>query len=272
MKKELKYSMVFIVTVLLLTWALTLLIFSSPKSVQAFPLIMLIPAVVGITINSIRYKSIKLVFRPITTRINIKSVLFSLLYPVLFIGLVAIVVSITGIATFNSDKLSGLTNLPSVGLIISGLILTFGEEYGWRGFLLKELATAKGKIYGAIVVGIVWALWHGPAVYCLANQAHMANPLMIAIIQMGAVFVFSIPFAYSYFLTNNIFPPMIFHFVWNFYNPMVLGDIYRNQPGIMEGNMIYINGEGLAGIILGLFFIAWYIYQEKKNPTTNLAG
>jgi len=271
MKKEIKYSMVFIVIVLTLTWTLTLLIFSNPKTAQAFPLIMFIPAIVGITINSIRYKSIKLVFSPITTRINIKSILFSLLYPVLFIGLVAILVSLTGIAKFNSDKLSSLTSFPSIGVIISGFLLIFGEEYGWRGFLLKELATAKGKIYSAIVVGIVWALWHGPAVYNLANQANMENPLLIAIIQMGAVFVFSIPFAYSYFLTNNIFPPMLFHFVWNFYNPIVLGNIYRNQPGIIEGNMIYINGEGLAGIVLGLLFIIWYIYHSKKNSITNIA-
>ena len=33
----------------------------------------------------------------------------------------------------------------------------FGEEYGWRGFLLQELAEAKGKISGVIVVGVVYS-------------------------------------------------------------------------------------------------------------------
>ena len=73
------------------------------------------------------------------------------------------------------------------------------------------------------------------------------------------------PFAYSYFLTENIIPPMLFHFMWNFYNPIVLGDIYQNQPGIMTGNMIYINGEGLAGIILGSIFLIWFIIHNKRN-------
>ncbi|RZT95741.1 CAAX prenyl protease-like protein [Ancylomarina subtilis] len=272
MKKEIKYSVIFIVIVLILSWSLTMFFFSKPETVQLFPLVMFIPAIVGIIINSIRYKSFKLVFKPITTRINLKSILFSLIYPLLFIGLVAIVLSLTGIGKFNSDKLSELSNFPSIEMIIIGFLLMFGEEYGWRGFLLKELATAKGKIYSAIVVGIVWALWHGPVVFGLANQTNMENPLLISVIQMGAVFVFSLPFAYSYFLTNNILPPMIFHFVWNFYNPMILGNIYQNQPGIIEGNMIYINGEGLAGIIFGSIFIIWYINTFKKSSIKSITS
>jgi len=65
---------------------------------------------------------------------------------------------------------------------------------------------------------------------------------------------------------------MLFHFVWNFYNPIVLGNIYQNQPGILEGNMVFINGEGLAGIILGLFFIIWYINKFKRKPINGFVG
>jgi membrane protease YdiL (CAAX protease family) len=270
--KEIKYSVIFIVIVLTITWSLTLLIFSKPETVQLFPLCMFIPGIIGIIINSIRYKSIRLVFKPITTRINIKSILFSIIFPLLFIGFVAIVVSLTGIAKFNSEKLSDLINFPTIGAIIIGFLLIFGEEYGWRGFLLKEIASFKGKIKSVVIVGIVWALWHGPIVYGLANHTNMENPLLLSVIQMGAVFVLSLPFAYSYFLTNNIFPPMLFHFVWNFYNPVVLGNIYHNKPGIIEGNMIYINGEGLAGIILGLLFMFWFIKQFKKKAINNIVG
>lgn len=272
MKTEIKYSLIFIFLVLALSWGTALLLFSNPKTIELFPLGMLIPAIVGIILNSIQHKSIKKVFKPITTRLNIKSILFSIIYPLLFIGMVAVIVSLTGIAKFNSDKLSDLATFPSIATIIIGFFLMFGEEYGWRGFLLKKLATVKGKIYSAIIVGIVWALWHGPIVYGLAIHTNMENPLLLSLIQMGAVFVFSIPFAYSYFLTNNILPPMIFHFVWNFYNPMVLGNIYRNQSGIIEGNMLYINGEGLAGIVLGLAFIIWYINKYKKEPSHSITA
>ena len=272
MKTEIKYSLIFIVLVLVISWSITLFLFSNSETIELFPLVMLIPAIVGIILNSVQHRSIKKVFKPITTRINLKSILFSVFYPLLFIGLVAVIVSLTGIASFNSDKLSTLATFPGIAAIIIGFVLMFGEEYGWRGFLLKELATVKGKIYSAIIVGIVWALWHGPIVYGLANHTNMENPILLTVIQMGAVFVFSIPFAYSYFLTNNILPPMIFHFIWNFYNPMVLGNIYENKSGIIEGNLIYINGEGLAGIVLGLVFIVWYINKYKKEPSHSITA
>lgn len=265
MVKELKYSVIFIVIVLLLTWSFSLFVFSKPETIELYLLVMFIPALVAIVINSIRYKSIKLVFKPIISKVNLKSVLFSIVYPLLFIGSLGFALSITGLAVFNNSKMSELTQVPSIVVIIIGLLLLFGEEYGWRGFLLKELATTKGKVFSAMVVGVVWALWHAPIIYGLSKHYNIETPLLLTIVQMGAVFVLSIPFAYSYFSTNNILPPMIFHFVWNLYNPIVLGNIYQNKSGIVEGNMVYINGEGLAGIILGLLFVIWYIYKFKKT-------
>ncbi len=264
-KPDLKYSMFFIVIILIINYCFALYIFSSPETVGLFSIVMFFPAIVAIVLNSIRYRSIKSVFKPITTKINFKSILFSIFYPLFFIGIVAVSVSLIGLAELKKDKLSNLTELPSVEILIIGFLLMFGEEYGWRGFLLKQLSEAKGKIFGAMVVGIVWAFWHAPIVYGLAKSTNMENPILLTMIQMGAVFVFSIPFAYSYFLTNNIVPPMLFHFVWNYYNPIVLGNIYRNRPGIVVGNLIYINGEGLAGIILGSLFLIWFIVRTKKR-------
>jgi uncharacterized protein len=40
-----------------------------------------------------------------------------------------------------------------------------GEEFGWRGFLLPSLAPALGLIPSAIVIGLIWGVWHLPADY-----------------------------------------------------------------------------------------------------------
>ena len=82
---------------------------------------------------------------------------------------------------------------------------------------------------------------------------------------MLAVFIFSMLFAHSYFMSDNILPPMIFHFVWNLFNSMVLGNIYGNTSGIMEGNILLINGEAIAGVILGLIFLIWYIFKYRSK-------
>ena len=270
MKKEIKYSVLFILITLLTSYAYALFVFANPKNLQFFTFIMLVPATVGIILNFIRYRSFRIVFRPLFHKFNLKSILFAIFYPVAFIILLALILSVTGVANCNQGKLDDLFNINFqvryIFFFIGSFIFTFGEEYGWRGFLLKDLAEIKGRVFATLVVGVVWALYHAPYIYGLASVAHMDHPFLLMIIQMGAVFVFSIPFAYSYFISNSIVPPILFHIVWNTFNPLVLGNVYRNTQGIMEGNLLYINGEGLAGLVFGLILMVWFINQFNKFP------
>ena len=58
--------------------------------------------------------------------------------------------------------------------------------------------------------------------------------------------------AYLFLRTGSILPAMAFHYVWNYLNPIVLGNVYRNRPGIVEGNILLINGEGVLGTLVGV--------------------
>ena len=37
-----------------------------------------------------------------------------------------------------------------------------GEELGWRGFLLPEFQKRFPNLKSAIIIGIVWFIWHIP--------------------------------------------------------------------------------------------------------------
>lgn len=39
----------------------------------------------------------------------------------------------------------------------------WGEETGWRGFALPRLLTRFSPLTAAIVLGVIWAVWHAPA-------------------------------------------------------------------------------------------------------------
>jgi len=41
----------------------------------------------------------------------------------------------------------------------------FGEELGWRGFALPRLLKLMHPLYAAILLGLIWGLWHLPAFF-----------------------------------------------------------------------------------------------------------
>ena len=49
-----------------------------------------------------------------------------------------------------------------VGPTING-VFGFGEEYGWRGYLLPKLMPL-GRVRAYLLVGAIWGLWHAPLV------------------------------------------------------------------------------------------------------------
>lgn len=49
--------------------------------------------------------------------------------------------------------------------LIWPVMAALGEELGWRGFLFPRLVPRLGLVGAAIVVGLIWGLWHLPADY-----------------------------------------------------------------------------------------------------------
>jgi hypothetical protein len=42
-------------------------------------------------------------------------------------------------------------------------LFAFGEEWGWRGFLLPRLMPL-GKLKAYLILGVIWGLWHAPMI------------------------------------------------------------------------------------------------------------
>ncbi len=58
---------------------------------------------------------------------------------------------------------------------ILAIVIAFGEEYGWRGYLQTELFKL-GRIRGVLVLGVLWGAWHWPLI--LMGYNYPGHPLL----------------------------------------------------------------------------------------------
>jgi uncharacterized protein len=266
----------YILIILLSTWIFAFLIFLKPSvGLSLFGVVMFFPAIVALIFNRfIHKKSVKSMFSCVFIIPNLRSMVFSIGYPLIFVVICGIIAFITGLGYFNSGN-STFTYIiiSSIIVILVNLIFVFGEEYGWRGYLLPKLTIATGKTRGTMILGVVWALYHFPLVYFLAKATGIGNPLLIATIQALGVFFIAFAFSYSYYLSNGSLIPVLFlHSTWNTINVLILGDIYTNKSGIIAGNIPIINGEGVLGLILSGILVLWFIHQfnNSEKYTNNI--
>jgi uncharacterized protein len=47
---------------------------------------------------------------------------------------------------------------------IANSLATFGEEFGWRGYLLPKLMPLGGR-KAMVLIGIIWGIWHWPVIF-----------------------------------------------------------------------------------------------------------
>jgi len=82
-----------------------------------------------------------------------------------------------------------------LGAVVVALIISLGEEVGWRGYALPRLADTVGRVRGSLILGVIWAIWHIPMFIGLAVPLD-TFPLMLGYFAAG-----SIVFSWLYFRT-----------------------------------------------------------------------
>jgi len=127
-----------------------------------------------------------------------------------------------------------------------GLLRSFGEELGWRGFLFPELHRMTSFTTASLISGVVWALFHLPVI--LFSDYHSGAPKAFAVV------VFFISTIAHTFVINwlrakggSMWPAVLLHashnlFVGYVYDPLMvrysLTDFFVTEFGL---GMLVIN-------------------------------
>lgn len=71
-------------------------------------------------------------------------------------------------------------NWPFAAVLAAVILVNgFGEETGWRGFLLERLLPKQGRVRATLVVALAWAFWHLPLFWLNTGMSTMKGPVMI---------------------------------------------------------------------------------------------
>jgi membrane protease YdiL (CAAX protease family) len=127
--------------------------------------------------------------------------------PILVTAVAIVSARATGDAT---SFISSTAILPTIGLqVITGAA---GEELGWRGFLLPRLGRQLGAMAAAVVMGILWALWHVPAFFT-PGMPHQFMP-MASFLLLVALFGVFLALMFNH-AGESVLPTMLAHLSLN---------------------------------------------------------
>lgn len=138
--------------------------------------------------------------------------------------------------------------------IVGSCLSALGEEIGWRGFLVPELAKVTSFTRTALLSGIVWSVWHYPVI--LFADYRSSTPLWYALLCFTAMVLgISFLFAWMRLKSGSLWTGMFLHASHNLFIQGVF-DPLTKETGITS----YLLGEfGAALAFVGLLvgFLCW---------------
>ena len=116
----------------------------------------------------------------------------------------------------------------------------FGEEWGWRGYLMPKLSEVMGKPAAIVVGGIIWGVWHAP----LTISGHNFGVDYPGYPFVGILLMCVLCIADNAFLTlltektGSIYPASFFHMLNNNCSMLIFLSIFGSPQAVEAANGI----------------------------------
>ncbi|MBO4282614.1 MAG: CPBP family intramembrane metalloprotease [Bacteroidales bacterium] len=144
------------------------------------------------------------------------------------------------------------------GITVNALV-AFGEEVGWRGYLLRQFAGC-GFLKTAVLTGIVWGLWHAPII--LLGHNYPNHPVSGVFFMVVLCVLLSVIIQYFRIKSGSVLVAAVMHGTFNALAGMVL--FFVENP-----NELLMGMEGAAGFLsmalvaVGLFLFDRYVTLDN---------
>ena len=200
---------------------------SSPEMLSLVSLGMLAPAIAHVITRKITNEGFRLIGeKSMMLGIDLKGkkwifFLLAMFLPVVYSTLGDVVVWLFCPEAFGEAEVSSFVVIiyPLIS-IVSGVVLSFaafGEEFGWRGYMMPKLIELVGMPKALIIGGIIWGLWHAPLT-CVGHNFGMdypGFPYVGIIVMCLFCTVLGTILMYVTVKTNSVWPAAFMHAVNN---------------------------------------------------------
>ncbi len=151
----------------------------------------------------------------------------------------------------------------AIALVISApvnMLATFGEEFGWRGFLLPSLLPL-GKRKALIISSIIWGVWHWPVVLMGHNYGlgYTGYPWLGLILTVWFTLSIGIYFGWLSIKGKSIWPAVLAHGSLN--GLASIGMLFiKGSPQLLLGP----SPAGLVGVLPFSLLSLWLMFRLKE--------
>ena len=156
-----------------------------------------------------------------------------------------------------------------VTAMVNGVVVSFaafGEEGGWRGYMMPKLMKIMGRGKALIFGGVIWGLWHAPLT-CIGHNFGTDYPGFpyVGIVKMCIMCVLmGIILTYITEKSGSVWPAAIMHAVNNSGPSILAGYI---NPDLAPNTFLGRNAEymGLITSLLVVVIIVMIKWYQKKG-------
>ncbi|PYX99434.1 MAG: CPBP family intramembrane metalloprotease domain-containing protein [Acidobacteria bacterium] len=210
-----------------------------------------------------------------------KYVVLSYVIPLAYAAVAYGTVWITRQGGFNSDFVTrlvsrfGLSGMPPAGVLVLYLVLAstvgviqsvssaLGEEIGWRGFLVPELAKVTSFTKVSLISGVIWAAWHTPILLFADYNAGTNRWYGLACFSVMVISI-SFIFAWMRLASGSLWTGAILHASHNLFVQAVFDNFMRDT-----GRTLWLTTEFGAALALSAAGCA-LLFWTKRNQLSHL--
>lgn len=148
---------------------------------------------------------------------------------------------------------------------ILNLISTFGEEFGWRGYLLPKLLPL-GKRKAILLQGVIWGVWHWPVIAMGYNYGfdYPGSPWLGPLAMVWFTVLVGIFLAWVSMKSESVWPATIAHGALNGIASIGVLFLVKNPPTLLGPYPTGVIGS-IPFLVVGIALFIFAFREEKPD-------